>query len=527
MGKKKPKIIQLPQTPESQFRTRARKLPLGTCFINENWENSREAIILITRKHKQDGITFGYFLVDLAALGVRDCFFRFNMPSGEYQEFMKDFQENGDIIEVDYSLVHNLIYGAIDFADEYGFSPHHDFNITQYILEEDNDAVPLIDIEFGLEGMPTIFCDDDNPMTREITQLRSTAGDGFYKVINVDKEGDWLDEIDFFPVQPDENDPLIQKINHLRDSLGALAPWTFFDETDLFAVQSPTSKVNYYISIMGSEEVFMGISAYIGEQALFRFWEFVDSDRELPFQTIMAIAHINVSLLNKPDQFDWPDLISFTPGKLPVTPDKNELEDLVHILSQTIELSKRAKKKQAPPIIFEDNTEELLFRIPDQKGTEIRWRDEIREPVFYTPDVTVNYNRKDLDIFNKLPFGKDSVEIDLCMLQKPVKENGSEPFFPFVFLVVDAKSGMVEEAKIMNPVPDYAGMLGKLPAALISKCIELKEKPKMIFFCHADLHYFIDFFEKYTDVEVEYSHVLPSLDEALHSLLESFDDLAQ
>ncbi len=156
--KKKPtKIIHLPQSTEAMIRTRARNLEIGKCYVNSNWSEIAEATILISRKHKQGGTTFGIYLVDLAMKGITDTFYNFNMSALEYASFLQDFTSKGEIVEADYVLVHNIIYGAIEFGEENGFKPHKDFSVSQYILEEDTDDIPLMEIEFGIDGKATIF----------------------------------------------------------------------------------------------------------------------------------------------------------------------------------------------------------------------------------------------------------------------------------------------------------------------------------------------------------------------------------
>jgi len=152
--KKSKKVVRLPQSAEAQIRSRARHLDIGTCYISAGWEDAREASIVVSRKHKQGGMTLGIYLVDLAMRGVKDTFYFFNLSPAEHTDFMKDYLDKGDVIEADYTLVHNIIYTAIDFAEENGFSVHKDFSVSKYILEEDTVDIPLMDIEMGVDGEP-------------------------------------------------------------------------------------------------------------------------------------------------------------------------------------------------------------------------------------------------------------------------------------------------------------------------------------------------------------------------------------
>jgi len=135
-------------------RTKARTLPIYKCFINADWEESGLASIVVMRKHKTGTITFGLFLADLRALGVKDSGFHFNIPEPIAMERLA----GGGMVETEYSLVHNIIYGANKFALKHGFRIYKEFISTdQYILEPESADIPFIDIEFGLEGKPFVM----------------------------------------------------------------------------------------------------------------------------------------------------------------------------------------------------------------------------------------------------------------------------------------------------------------------------------------------------------------------------------
>jgi len=141
-------------SPKKYIITKARTLPVYKCLITENWEESKLATIAVMRKHQNGKLTTGIYLVDLMALGTKDTFFEF---SHDESEFMEKISAN-QLIETNYNLVHNIIYGANSFAEEHNFRIHKDFqDITQFILEEDNEDIPLIEIEFGMNGKPFVM----------------------------------------------------------------------------------------------------------------------------------------------------------------------------------------------------------------------------------------------------------------------------------------------------------------------------------------------------------------------------------
>lgn len=143
-------------TPEQYIRTRARKLPIDVCYINEGWKESGLASIIVVRKHTNQNYTFGVYLVDLFALGTKDTFFNFNVSQSVITEILGRSPDD-KFIRVEYALVHNIIYGGNEFAEDNDFKISKDFKLTQFILEEDTEAIELIDIEFGKNGEPFLI----------------------------------------------------------------------------------------------------------------------------------------------------------------------------------------------------------------------------------------------------------------------------------------------------------------------------------------------------------------------------------
>lgn len=186
-------------SPENYIRQRARNLPLYKCFINEEWEDMHMTEIIISRRHQNGNVTFCAYLVDTGCLGIKDTFFNFNVPDYELEEMIEDINENEPMMETDYNLVHNIIHAAWEFADEIGFKPHKDFlSITQYMLEEDTDDIPIIEIECGGEDGKPLYVqgpsDTDARVNQIVNQLEK-LGEGNYEVVLT--ADDW-DEESFF-----------------------------------------------------------------------------------------------------------------------------------------------------------------------------------------------------------------------------------------------------------------------------------------------------------------------------------------
>ena len=155
----------MPLSPENYIRARARKLPIHECMITEFWEDAGMATILVSRIHTNEHITFGIYLVDLFCLGVKDTIYQFNIPGFEYNEYKKELIEREELSNCDYILAHNIIYGSVAFADE-----------------------------FGKNGKPMVMTEVGNEPADVISQLEKTAGPGNYDVIYIDENGFYEDD---------------------------------------------------------------------------------------------------------------------------------------------------------------------------------------------------------------------------------------------------------------------------------------------------------------------------------------------
>ena len=191
MAKKKAgKVIQM-LNPVNYIKTKARTLPVYECLVNAGWEKEQLANLVIARRHSNGNITAGLYLVDLTCLGVKDTHFFFNVSETEYHENLELFLSIDEGVEkISYELAHNIVHAGIEFAEIYRFYPHKDFtSITQYILEEDTEAIPLIEIECGIEGLPALFpetFEDKKVLNRIIAHLDKEAGKDSYLLLRLD-----------------------------------------------------------------------------------------------------------------------------------------------------------------------------------------------------------------------------------------------------------------------------------------------------------------------------------------------------
>ncbi|MDR0370976.1 MAG: hypothetical protein LBH80_03870 [Prevotellaceae bacterium] len=192
MSKKKT-AIQQQLSPQKYITTKARRLPIVHCLITPGWKESGECNIVVVRQHKSGAYTIGFYLVDTYCLGVKNTFYKFNVLDDEL-DCLRNDTENFEAIT--YNEVHNIIYGAVAYAEEWGIRPHPDFLLTQYLLEEDTEDIPLIEYEFGFKGKPFLLVKDALEFNKYKAILDESAGKDYYYSIRSIRHGLDDDEYD-------------------------------------------------------------------------------------------------------------------------------------------------------------------------------------------------------------------------------------------------------------------------------------------------------------------------------------------
>lgn len=150
-------------------------MPIYKCYITPHWAEAGEAHIIVARKNQRGDLVVGSYLVDTFCLGLKDTYWNI---IGEAD--LKSHVEDSDMFEeTTYPVVHNLILGAIEFAEEAGIEPAPGFELTQYILAEDTDDIELIEYEYGYKGKHHLVIGDDGAERKYAMLLTAKLGDKF------------------------------------------------------------------------------------------------------------------------------------------------------------------------------------------------------------------------------------------------------------------------------------------------------------------------------------------------------------
>ena len=158
----------------------ARRYPIHECLINPSWQEQGLATILVSRRQPDDQLAFGVFLVDVFCLGLKNTFANVDFSESRYvREVVGRVYEQQESEPCASGMAHQIIYGAIAYAKQFGFKPNKDFRLSQHVLDAAESIGPS-DIEFGKDGKPLFVSGPDDNVQKILHQLQATAGEGQY-----------------------------------------------------------------------------------------------------------------------------------------------------------------------------------------------------------------------------------------------------------------------------------------------------------------------------------------------------------
>ncbi len=190
MAKKKSKIVQKFLSPERFLKERMRMLEIGDCYVNDDIFKVGYGNVVVSRRHTGGNVSYGVFLVDTWCLGVKYCSYVLRVSEEEFEQLVEHMKAY-DMRKATYEEAHNIIYGAVAFAEEAGIKPCSNFSLAQYFLEEDTDDVPLIEYNFGKNGKHSLVANSMSEASKYLPTLKKNLGDDFdYMIQTDDDDGD-------------------------------------------------------------------------------------------------------------------------------------------------------------------------------------------------------------------------------------------------------------------------------------------------------------------------------------------------
>lgn len=197
-------------SPYRFMRKKVRTLPIGKCYIAPpDWQESGMAHVIVTRVRPSGNLVMASFLVDPFCLGVKDAGYHENMTPSDFEEYLNNYRKGMGLEEISYNETHNIIYGAMAFAEEGGIKPAKEFDPAGYILEEDTEDIPLIEYDFGKNGKHFLVVNPDRKEMPYYHILKKNLGDDFEFVLPYgDVEEDDYEEDEYSPLSKIDSDAI-------------------------------------------------------------------------------------------------------------------------------------------------------------------------------------------------------------------------------------------------------------------------------------------------------------------------------
>lgn len=149
--------------------------------------------VVVARRHRPRRVSVCGYLVDVYCLGVKnalgpDMMNDRDLP-GFVGRFFRAFEEAGEPAEAPLELARHLVWGAVDYARDLGFSPHPDFQPASGHLGTWQETS---DITFGRDGVPFYVSGPyDNPVSVTRTLTQSVGEGNFHYIAAIGAAASW------------------------------------------------------------------------------------------------------------------------------------------------------------------------------------------------------------------------------------------------------------------------------------------------------------------------------------------------
>ncbi|HUD11240.1 MAG TPA: SEC-C metal-binding domain-containing protein [Candidatus Saccharimonadia bacterium] len=166
---------------DSPFSLEDTKLPIVTCSVNDDFQDSGLAVVFVARQHNNGhNLNIVCYLCDIFCLGVKDVS---KYPSSCLRT-VEALQEHYDLdfIDINYQDARDLILGSVRYAGGLGFQPHHDWEKAKDFIEADQ----LFDskrFSYGSDGRPLYVAGPDDDYDYMLSTLRESVGEGNFEYV--------------------------------------------------------------------------------------------------------------------------------------------------------------------------------------------------------------------------------------------------------------------------------------------------------------------------------------------------------
>ncbi len=324
--------------------------------------------------------------------------------------------------------------------------------------------------------------------------------------------------------------------NALRKS----ACWIWMEDGDIFAVQDPVSRQNYYCSVMGGGGMEFGVGAYRGHNgfrglqqllmiedesenaALSEDFMFIQDALSCTFNDREALDKKDLAVIRRlglkyRGRGEWPLFRDYTPGLVPWFLTGPQCVTLTHILGQAVAVALECKKSGMADILFGPK-DELTLRVARKTASGLEWSSRfMNEQDARVESLTIELSDQLLvQKLKKLPVQKrKSWDLDRFYLPAPIHDR-ERPYYPEMVAIVDHETGMALSTEILPP-----GTPAEMAAdELIDMLLKSAAKPRRILVKQESLAILLEEFCEQIGLELRMTDRLPRISELRQGFLE-------
>ena len=314
-----------------------------------------------------------------------------------------------------------------------------------------------------------------------------------------------------------------------------LAPWQWMSEADLFGVQDPETGEVYYVSVMGELGEHFAVAAYPGAEGLNGFWAMNQGVLEESPEVFLLVPQLQASFEDRSELTDqdrqlikelgykfrgkqaWPLFRSYRPAYLPWYLEAPEATVLALVLEQVLEVAPRFREDRRLLEVTNDGA--YPVRVASKVDGAVVWKDQrLKVAASSPPGIMIDMDMRLLAFLRGLPRSKVDVEIGVSMFPSPVGDAESRPYFPFIVLVVDTRSGMVLGYEMLDPRPGMEAMWGQVTVSVARALANNQLAPRMMKVGDPLLEGLLQPLAAELRSRVKLARRLPALEEARESL---------
>jgi hypothetical protein len=206
----------------------------------------------------------------------------------------------------------------------------------------------------------------------------------------------------------------------------------------------------------------------------------------------------------------WPVFRSSRPGFVPWSIDADEAGILAVALEQLLHVAPRLRLN-GTSVLKDDLTEYLVrFRNRSDGGA---WTEEFRTIPRLEAAPPIAPGPEQIRKCRALPAVHNSIEVDFFMMPTGIREGKDRPYYPFIFVLVEAKSGIVAGQKLLSPNGSLEGMFASLPEELLGQLMQIGIRPATVILRPGRLRKILHPVCDDLGIRIHASNRLPKLDE--------------